>query len=168
MHWRTWTKAWNQAKRPIKIFHATDCANFHGEFEGWDKERRDKFVANLLPIIPAHELAGIVIGIQLEDLEAALKAHPELIEMIGTPYTACFQWAISIVLEIATKYGHNQRLAFVHEINDYKGEVQNAFRWRPPPGATHGRISSSSRSSTTSGRTAATPETRSGSWAGGS
>ena len=65
-HWRAWTKDWNRAKRPIKVFHATDCANFRGEFEGWTKEQRDPYVANLLPVIPAHELAGIVIGVQLE------------------------------------------------------------------------------------------------------
>src|ERR1700691_226228 len=59
--WREWTKAWNAAKRPIKIVHAVDCANFKGEFKGWDKDRRDTWVANLLPIIPAHTLAGIVI-----------------------------------------------------------------------------------------------------------
>ena len=97
-HWRAWTKDWNRAKRPIKVFHATDCANFRGEFEGWTKEQRDPYVANLLPVIPAHELAGIVIGVQLEDLAAGLKDHPELIEMFGAPYTA---WAISIIMERA-------------------------------------------------------------------
>ena len=47
--WREWTKKWNNKKRPIKVFHATDCANFRGEFEGWDKQRRDPYVAQLLP-----------------------------------------------------------------------------------------------------------------------
>jgi len=128
-HWLAWTKDWNRAKRPNKVFHSTDCANFRGEFEGWDKERRDKFMANLLPILPAHELAGVVIGIQLKDLADALNAHPQLQEMIGTPYTACFQWAISIILEIATKYGSSEPIAFVHEVNDYRGEVLKAFEY---------------------------------------
>jgi hypothetical protein len=126
-HWRSWTKSWNAAKRPIKVFHATDCASFHGEFEGWNKEQRDQFVAKLLPVIPAHKLAGIVIGIKLEDLTSALKGYPELIEMFGTPYTACFQWAISIIMEIATDRGSGERMAFIHEVNDYKGEALKAF-----------------------------------------
>jgi hypothetical protein len=73
-HWRAWAEDWNKAKKPVKVFHSTDCAHFRGEFDGWDKPRRDAFVANLLPVLPAHELAGIVIGIlrsrsrQLEDL----------------------------------------------------------------------------------------------------
>src|SRR6266849_2870004 len=63
-HWRAWTKDWNAHKRgvppgrrPIDVFHSTDCANYHGEFEGWTKEERDPYVAQLLPIIPSHELA---------------------------------------------------------------------------------------------------------------
>lgn len=127
--WRAWTKDWNRAKRPIDIFHATDCATFHGEFDGWDKERRDPYVAQLLPIIPAHELAGIVIGIQLADLEIAFKELPELVEMFGTPYTACFQWAISIIMDITTEHGKGERMAFVHEVNDYKGECFKAFEY---------------------------------------
>jgi hypothetical protein len=49
--WQAWTKRWNVAKRPIKIFHSVDCQNLHGEFEGWSPEERDRLVANLLPVI---------------------------------------------------------------------------------------------------------------------
>ncbi len=132
--WRDWTKDWNRHKRnvpaermPIKVFHATDCANFRGEFEGWTKEERDAYVAQLLPVMPAHELAGIVVGVNLRDFTAALKPYPELLEMFGTPYGACFQWAVSIIVEIASNHGNGQRMAFVHEVNDYKGEALKAF-----------------------------------------
>jgi hypothetical protein len=135
-HWRAWSKDWNLHKRripagrrPIKVFHSTDCANYRGEFAGWTKEERDPYVAQLLPVMPAHELAGIVIGIKLDDLTAALKGHPELIEMFGTPYTACFQWAISIIMEITGQHGNGERMAFVHEVNDYKGEAFKAFEY---------------------------------------
>lgn len=50
-----------------------------------------------------------------------------MIEMFGTPYTACFQWAISIIMEIATDRGSGERMAFIHEVNDYKGEALKAF-----------------------------------------
>jgi len=110
--WRDWTKDWNVRKRrvpdgrrSIKVFHSTDCANYRGEFEGWTKEERDPYVAQLLPVIPAHELAGIVIGVNLVALAQAFKGHLELDEMFGTPFTACFQWAISIIMEIATERG---------------------------------------------------------------
>ena len=132
--WRDWTTDWNQRKRnvpagrrPIKVFHATDCANYRDEFEGWTKEERDPYVAQLLPTMPAHELAGIVIGVNLHDLAAAVNAYPELLEMFGTPYTACLQWAISIIVDIATTRGKGERMVFVHEVNAYKGEALKAF-----------------------------------------
>jgi len=52
--WRDFTKDWNTRKRPIKIFHAVDCQNLENEFSGWKPKRRDEFVKQLLPVIPAH------------------------------------------------------------------------------------------------------------------
>lgn len=125
--WRNWTKTWNQAKKPIKIFHSTDCANLRGEFKDWSKEQRDALVAKLLPIIANHDIAGMVIGVNLVDLAEALKEHPELLEMFGTPYMACFQWAITSIIHLATEHGSGQRMTFVHEVNDFKGEASSAF-----------------------------------------
>jgi hypothetical protein len=127
--WRDWTKKWNVAKAPIGVFHSTDCANFQGEFRGWDKDRRDPYVAKLLPAIAEHDLAGMVIGVQLKDLAEALKDRPELMEMFGEPYTACFQWAVSTIMELANKHSRGTRMAFVHEVNDFKGEAMKAFQY---------------------------------------
>jgi hypothetical protein len=135
-YWRAWTEDWNAQKRkvppgrqPIKVFHSTDCANSQGEFKGWDQAERDPYVAQLLPVLRAHKLAGIVIGINLDDLTKAMKDCPELLEMFGTPYTACFQWAISIIIDYATKHGRGERMVFVHEGNDFKGEALKAFEY---------------------------------------
>jgi len=117
-------------RKPIKIIHAADCAGCFGEFKGWDKKKeRDPFVAQLLPVLPTHDLAGIVVGVNLVDLSDALGKHPELLEMFGTPYTACFQWAISIIMQIATERGRGERMAFIHEVNGYKGECFKAFEY---------------------------------------
>jgi hypothetical protein len=134
--WRAWTKDWEAQKRkvppgrrPIEVFHSTDCANYRGEFKGWDKAERDPYVAQLLPVLGAHELAGIVIGVNLNDLRKAMKASPELLKMFGTPYTACFQWAVSIIVDYATKRGKGERMVFVHEVNNFKGEAVKAFEY---------------------------------------
>jgi hypothetical protein len=108
-HWRAWTKDWNKAKKPIKVFHSTDCAHCRGEFDGWDKPRRDAFAANLLPVLPAHELAGIVIGIDMHVFQKELQHHPELKRMVGEPYGACFQWAVSIIMDVASEHGKGER-----------------------------------------------------------
>ena len=88
---------------------------------------RDAYVANLLPILPAHELAGIVIGIDMPTFQKEISNHHELKRMFGEPYSACFQWAISIIMDIASERGKGERMAFVHEMNDYQGEALRAF-----------------------------------------
>ncbi|MGP8267145.1 MAG: hypothetical protein ACLQOQ_14380 [Beijerinckiaceae bacterium] len=125
--WRAWTKKWNVAKQPIKVFHSTDCANFRGEFQGWTKEQRDSFVAKLLPILPAHKIAGMVIAIQMDDFRSALSGHEDLAKMIGNPYTCCFQWSVMTIMEFANNYGKGERIKFIHEVSPFKGEAQKTF-----------------------------------------
>jgi Protein of unknown function (DUF3800) len=125
--WKKWTASWNVAKKPIKVFHANDCANLWGEFEGWDKESRDAFVAKLLPVIANHKMVGLLIGINMVAYKKAMKEHPELLEMVGTPYAACFQWVIQTILNNVEKKSSNEQIAFFHEINDYKEEALKAF-----------------------------------------
>jgi hypothetical protein len=58
-----------------------------------------------------------------------MAANPELREMFGTPYTACFQWATQILLAKLEEAGARQRVAFFHENNDYETEALSAFNW---------------------------------------
>ena len=97
--WKLWTKDWNAAKAPIKVFHASDCEALVEEFKGWDEERRNKFVANLLPVLPRFKLKGLVVGINLNDYNAALKGRDDLRKLLGTPYTACFHWTVAEIFE---------------------------------------------------------------------
>jgi hypothetical protein len=127
--WRRWRRKWDAAKAPTKIIHAADCANYKGEFKGWTRERRDTFVAKLLPILPAHRLVGMVFAIQMEDLKEALKGSEELLELLGNPYTCCFQWALMSIMVLAAHHGAGKRIKFIHEINDYKGEAIKTFEY---------------------------------------
>ena len=68
-HWRGWTKRWNVAKRPIKVFHSTDSQNLRGEFKGWNEERRDPLVIRLLDVMEESALPGVVIGLLLRRSE---------------------------------------------------------------------------------------------------
>lgn len=134
--WANWTKDWNRQKRkvpsgraPIKVFHAVDCANRVEEFAGWDRPERDAFVIDLLPLLPRYSLVGCAIGIHMQAFDEAMASHPELREMFGTPYTACFQWVVQTILNTLDAYGSNQRIAFFHECNDYTDEARKAFEW---------------------------------------
>ena len=127
--WRDWTKKWNVKKHPIKVFHATDCQNLTGEFAGWSASERDSFVSNLLPVIADHKLAAWVVGINLNDFRDVTKTHPWIRDNLKTPYAACFQWTMQSILEWLIAQGDSRRLAFVHEVNDIKGEMADCFEW---------------------------------------
>jgi hypothetical protein len=127
--WQNWTKKWNAAKYPIKIFHANQCQALKGEFEGWDVGRRDALVENLLRVIPSHLMIGIVVAIQMDDFTAALKGRPDLLEVFGNPYQACFGWTLGTILEMADHHGSTQRIEFIQEKNDYTKYCLEAFAY---------------------------------------
>ena len=125
--WKAFTIDWNRAKGPIKVFHATDCANLRGEFAGWNESERNEYVAKLLPVLPRHKIVGVAIGFDLPALEAAMSSQPGLMATFGNPYTACFRLAARMIVDTVEKMGSNESLAFVHENNDYQKEAQDAF-----------------------------------------
>jgi hypothetical protein len=127
--WQGWTVDWNRAKKPIKVFHASDCNNFTGEFNGWTKDDRNAYAAKLLPVIPKHKIMGAAVGMQMDAFRREMASHPDLRDLFGTPYTACFQWAVHTVLDMASVLDPDMRVAFVHEVNDYKGEAIEAFEF---------------------------------------
>ncbi len=128
--WRDWTKQWNIHKRPIGVFHANDCANFHGEFEGWEKDDRDAYVAQLLPVIGQAKIVSFVVGIRMDDYRRAIVQYPGLKSLVGeTPHTACFQWVVQSIMEMADALPKRDRFAFFHEINDYQADAVRCFEW---------------------------------------
>ena len=126
--WQEWTKRWNVAKRPIKVFHAVDCQNLTGEFKGWEPGQRDELVKRCLAVIADSDIPGVV-GIQMREFEAALKDRPDLRAVFGSPYAACFQWVVQIIMNFALGANNSEPTAFVHELNDYKYEALNGFDW---------------------------------------
>src|SRR5262249_58818511 len=100
----------NVAERPIQIFDANDCQALRWEFTGWPRDERDAFVERLLRVIPTHLMAGIVVGIQMDDFRAALDGRPDLLKVFGNPYQACFGWVIGTILEMADDHGSTQRI----------------------------------------------------------
>ena len=127
--WKKWTTQWNIAKRPIKIFHAADAANLQGEFKGWQDSDRDELVKRLLPVIAERPMPGIVIGIHLHEYNKVLQARPDLEGLFGTPYAACFQWLVQTIMFHQTNSDRRDRIAFVHECNNFQGEALEAFNY---------------------------------------
>jgi hypothetical protein len=127
--WREWTKRWNGAKRPIKVFHAADAQKLHGEFEGWSEEDRDEFVKRVVPIIADTGFPGIVIGVHMAEFRRAMAGHGDLAPFFGTPYAACFHWVVQTLMYLQARTGNRERIVFVHENNDYQHEVLESFNY---------------------------------------
>lgn len=129
--WEKWTRAWNRQKRPIHVFHSSDCSALQGEFLGWTLPEKNEFCAKLLPIIGEAEIVGFASGIRLSDYREIKDEYPELAEVVGDrPEAACFQWVLDNILtkDNALKPpGQPQTIAVVHEVNDYQGVAQAAF-----------------------------------------
>jgi hypothetical protein len=127
--WAEWTKDWNRNKKPIKVYHAVDCHNRIGEFDGWDRPTRDAFAAKLLPVLGRHSIIGITVGIHMGAFEAAMKPRPELRAMFGTPYASCFQWTVQTLISMLDEKGDKQRIAFFHECNNDEKDAEAAFAY---------------------------------------
>jgi hypothetical protein len=127
--WRDWTKVWNVKKTPIRVCHAADAANLTGEFLGWTNEKVAEFAKKLLPLIADADMAGMVIGINMDEYRKAIADKPELAELLGNPYSACFHWIVQTIIELANKRESKERIAFIHETNDYRAETLNTFSW---------------------------------------
>jgi Protein of unknown function (DUF3800) len=127
--WKNWTKKWNVAKRPIKVYHAADAQALKGEFEGWSESDRDDVVKRVLPVIADSDLPGIVIGIQMDEFRRAIAGKGDLQQFLGEPYAACFQWVIQSIMFLQARTGNTERMAFVHESNDYRNHALEAFNY---------------------------------------
>jgi hypothetical protein len=127
--WEAWTKRWNVTKRPIKVFHAVDCANLREEFDGWTAPERDELVKKLIPVIADTDIPGVVVGIQMHEFEKAMKGRDDLRPIFGSAYAACFQWVVQIIMNFALGAESRERIGFVHELNDYRHEALESFNW---------------------------------------
>lgn len=127
--WQQWTKMWNAAKRPIKVYHAVDAQNRTGEFRGWTQERVAELVKRLLPITAESRIAAVVVGMNLNEFRKAVDAEPTLRELFGNPYVACLHWTIQIILNLMFETNNKERIAFIHENNSYHGGAYEVFDW---------------------------------------
>lgn len=127
--WAAFTQEWVQAISPAQVYHATDAANCRGEFDGWTPDQVAEVAKKALPLIPKHTLSAFAIGIHMDDYRVALKDKPEVRKALGEPYGCCLQWLLSNILRAKAEAGNRERIAFVHEENDYGMEAHTVYQY---------------------------------------
>lgn len=126
--WKQWTNDWVWSKRPINVFHAVDCHNRKGEFEGWSREERDAVVLRLLPLFPKHRICGRFSGIHLKAYGLAMKDCDEISDKFGEPYFACVYWTFKKIFEAVSR-SNSRKIEIIHESGDFHKEILEAFEF---------------------------------------
>jgi hypothetical protein len=65
----------------------------------------------------------------MHEFEAALAGRPDLRATFGTPYAACFQWVVQIIMNFALGANNREKLLFIHEVSDYRQQALESFSW---------------------------------------
>jgi hypothetical protein len=82
----------------VTRFHATDCSNGHGEFEGWSKFRRTSLFKKTIDILSTHTNArAYSVGIVLDDYNQVVDKASKVDELFGGPRSLVFQLLIQDV-----------------------------------------------------------------------
>src|SRR5207248_886678 len=100
-----WTDRFEPAWRAIldreavSHFHMTDFENYRGEYEGWERDRHDQFIKDLIAVIRATDPYGIAMTL---DLVAFRELANELTAIdIRKPYHLCAQWCVGVLLTVS-------------------------------------------------------------------
>jgi hypothetical protein len=86
-----------KADRPlISRYHASDCSGRYGEFEGWSRDERDKFVLGLFQVFSQVPTFTVVYDVQVDELCGVFcEAFPD---MAKDRLEATYHWLTTFML----------------------------------------------------------------------
>jgi hypothetical protein len=96
--WDWFDEEWRQALADyhVPVFRMSDFANEEriartpsSPYHGWDREKRDRFVRDLIVIARHYSVLGIVAGLSIRDYNAVVPER--LRQRVGHPFHFCFQ-----------------------------------------------------------------------------
>lgn len=87
--WRGFERNWSKVlkRHHIRLMHRSDLENFHGEFVGWNGERRTALLSELQPIIKSHTKVAIGAAVIKQDWEEVMPSW--LKRFFGGAYGWC-------------------------------------------------------------------------------
>jgi len=129
--WKKFTLKWRAALWSFGVdeFHMNDYAQRHGAFEGWSDAKQLALAKKIFGLIPEHTSYGASVAMVHADFNEMRDSYPHIKEALGTPYTCCFQWLITLVIRKLPMPFKDWRVSCIHEDNDYKDEAIHAWDW---------------------------------------
>jgi len=120
----------DQGRKTITRYHATDCANFRNEFEGWSLDEQIEFTKKLLAIFKRHWINVVAFTMPMEHF------YEEFPEHSSDPLPACYTILKMLMLEIVDQVEQARRrfgkikkaeIAFLYERNPHGGVLTDTF-----------------------------------------
>lgn len=108
---------WAEICPPLtKPFHATACANGHGQFSGWGKVRCNALLSDLSDLVAKTRGPAAVISHVTDENFAIFKEHNRpLSDSVPNPFTLCLFDAISALTGWMAEKGIDDDIAYVFE-----------------------------------------------------
>jgi hypothetical protein len=119
-----WTKLEIDWRKVLKdcgaaYSHMNECAHFRGEFEGWGKNRRTRFLRKLIGVISSSGLHGIGAVIFLDDLKRVNSERDRHIEA----YPLCL---FMCMVELSLLYPQDGIDLILDRVNECESKIGDA------------------------------------------
>ncbi len=129
--WERVERRWNNANRFFKVsrFHAANVNARDGEYEGWKKGKRNRYVRRLLRILTDQrlQLHAFACGMFARDYERIISEKGR--ENFGPPYIACFKSCVSMLAQQMELGGfpEEDKFSVVLDRNEWELEAVKIF-----------------------------------------
>jgi hypothetical protein len=114
-----------QGRPKISRYHASDCSNLKGEFEGWAIPEQIEFSHKLLEVFRKHPLHIHSFDLPLQLL---LQEIPEVApNPIGFAYVLLLRFLMTQIGQETLRLYPNDEISLIHDRSEYDGALAGSF-----------------------------------------
>jgi len=117
--------------KPIKRYHASDCANCVNDFEGWDVPRQIRFTRRLLDIMASPPLTkrpmAFAFAVPLSELRSVAPETPQTL-LLRDAYSVAASRCLRDIGEVMRDYYSDERITCFHDSGKMFDAALLAFR----------------------------------------
>jgi hypothetical protein len=109
--WKKMLRSWN-----VNAFHMVDCIHGRGEFTGWDQQRRNAAIKEVIDLVVGYDVHGIGAAVLLRDYEALVTGRAR--REIGEPWHLCLRHLVFEVSRRIDRLPRSEWVAFVCDLQE--------------------------------------------------
>jgi Protein of unknown function (DUF3800) len=124
--WANILRDWRGIVRHYGVtrFHATDCTNGYGEFQGWSGSKKGRLFRSTMDILARHTNArGYSVGIVLDDYNQVVEKDSQIDQLFGGPRSLVFQ----VLIQDIAKDRHGPIAFVMDRPNKGWGQLDELF-----------------------------------------